>query len=200
MAGPYTYNDTPQAGNPANQTQPLIRQNFSSINSLIGIDHVSFGTGSTDGYHRGIHIVDGAITPSLQAGECGLYVSSNDLYVQKGTGTAVNLTSYTDGTRSAGSGTVYTRTFTMPNGIVVKSGYTSAASFSTDTQYTILYPSAFSSTTHTLVASVFYNNSGTEFGPVLRIMSYTNTGFTFIATKGNTLATTYNVTFIAYGL
>lgn len=53
----FTYNNVvPNAPNNPSNDQPLMLQNTQSINSIINVDHYSFGTG-LDGYHKQITLV-----------------------------------------------------------------------------------------------------------------------------------------------
>lgn len=61
----YTTNIPDENNNPSTD-QPNMKVNTNSINSIIGVDHYSFGTGN-DGYHNAAHFVarsDPAVVPS----------------------------------------------------------------------------------------------------------------------------------------
>ena len=52
MSAPFTYNDTPIASHFPGDDQPLMQTNFISLQSIIGVDHVSFDTANaTQGRH-----------------------------------------------------------------------------------------------------------------------------------------------------
>jgi hypothetical protein len=74
----FEYNNTVPATNdrPA-ADQPLMLQNTQSINSIINVDHYSFGQGpsTNDGIHKQATMLAGS-APSLPAGNYGAYFSN----------------------------------------------------------------------------------------------------------------------------
>ena len=74
MSFPFTPT-SPAASEALAQSQPLIQQNFNSTNSILGVDHVSFGN-STGGQHKQTTF-PGFSSPAMPAGECFRGLSSS---------------------------------------------------------------------------------------------------------------------------
>jgi hypothetical protein len=66
------YYDTPLAANRINATQPLIRNNFTTINAGFSIDHIGYDIGVDVGKHKKITLVQQP-APAFAAGEIGFY-------------------------------------------------------------------------------------------------------------------------------
>lgn len=116
-------NDVPQAGQTLALTQPLIRTNFSTIDSAFSVDHVSYNL-SGQGKHNKVTFPVQGSTPTFLAGEVGLYnfldpVSGvNQLYFTNAAGTTYPVTaSQRQAFISGGNG--YT---TLPSGITLQWG------------------------------------------------------------------------------
>lgn len=96
MAGPLPYtNNTPQSTDQISQTQPLIQQNFASIQTLLLQNHGDFTT-SVAGQHNYVQMPVQAVAPAVTAGEVGLYnllnVGVNEMFVRKSNGTSIPMT------------------------------------------------------------------------------------------------------------
>lgn len=113
----YSYNDTPQATQRKNATQPLIRTNFQSINATITQEHLAIDDpGANAGKHKQVTFTNVA-APAFGATEIGIYNNNasgaQELYVKKAGGTGYPFTAgglATDG---------WTR---LPSGILMKWG------------------------------------------------------------------------------
>jgi hypothetical protein len=116
-------NNVPLSGQSLNETRLPINQNWTLINAGFLVDHVELNT-SGAGRHKGVHIVDGVPNPVTSSTEIGLYNTVTagvpDLFIQKGTGTAINITSLIgDATQGA---------IDLPTGLKVKWGRGTTAS------------------------------------------------------------------------
>ena len=196
-------NDVPKSGQTLNQTRSPIENNFLGIDASFSVDHeaMTVPTASGDaGKHKKVTFTQQGSDATTGATELALYtkaVSSDPhLFVRKkSNGTAVDLTLVTDGSASA----VVTKTFTMPNYLVTKVGYTTGSKLVIDTETTVTFPASFTTTCHSVVATVLLNNATTSPAPLLRITSYTKDHFKVFVRKGTGSATDVDCTFIAYG-
>lgn len=159
-----SYNDVPLPNQQIDQSQLPIRTNFNSITALIDVDHETF-VDNKHGYHKAIHIVDGVPAPALVAGEAGFYVDTNNLFIQKGTSTAVSLTSTT--------GSIPEGSYVLPNGLKVIWGiYTHTASLGSSQTYTFTFHTAFVTSIFNVQLSTMTNAGNTD-GQFLSYLSTT---------------------------
>lgn len=90
-------NDVPQAGQTLGITQPLIRNNFSTIDTVFSVDHVSYNSTGAGKHNKVTFPVQGA-APVFLAGEYGLYnlnyadSGSNELFVTDSAGVSFPMT------------------------------------------------------------------------------------------------------------
>lgn len=132
MATNYTYTtNIPLSTNTPAQDQPNMQTNTNSINSIVGTDHLTFGTATgslTDGMHTVIHLADnGGSTPSKVNGSGILWnntVTFNGntdeaLFFRGNTGGSANITQITApfGFSASSNGFVF-----IPGGILMQWG------------------------------------------------------------------------------
>lgn len=132
-------NDVPLSGQTLGVTQPLIRNNFSTIDTAFTVDHVSYGT-SGQGKHNQVTFPQQSSEPSFSSSEIGLYnflVTANELYVKKGSNDGVP---FTKSTKQAFSGGGVGETY-LPSGIILKWGkQTAGANQLTTVTYSTGFP------------------------------------------------------------
>lgn len=94
--------DIPNAPNNPSKDQPLMKANTNAINTLIGVDHVSFNTANS-GYHKVIHQILRTSNPAAIAGINQVYaknytpnatngVTDTQLFNRTGIGTVTQMT------------------------------------------------------------------------------------------------------------
>lgn len=136
MAGPFPYtNNTPQSTDQISQTQPLIQQNFASIQTLLLQNHGDFTT-AVAGQHNYVQMPVQAVAPAVTAGEVGLYnllnVGVNEMFVRKSNGTSIPMT------KSDLNLPGYTY---LPSGIIIQWGLnTGGATALNSVTYPIAFP------------------------------------------------------------
>lgn len=96
MSGPYTYFPTiPAATDLISNSQPQIQNNFTSIMSLIDVNHGDFAT-NVAGQHKYVQMPQQGSPPATLAGEVGLYnfpgVGGNQMWVRKSDTTSIPMT------------------------------------------------------------------------------------------------------------
>jgi hypothetical protein len=124
MSGPYTYYPTiPQATDQISNSQPQIQNNFTSIMSLIDVNHGDFAT-SVAGQHTYVQMTNQSMVPAVNNPDVGLYNYSqggpgnNQMWVRKADGTPdVPMTA----SSQANVGWAY-----LPSGIILKWGFFNA--------------------------------------------------------------------------
>src|SRR2546430_8289315 len=100
MATNFTYTtNIPLATNEPSVDQPNMKINTNSINSIIGVDHLTFGTATgtqSDGYHKVIHSVPQVSDPVAIAGFGQVYTKTvsgdQQLFYESGGGVKTQLT------------------------------------------------------------------------------------------------------------
>lgn len=121
----FAYNTgIPNGPNNPSDDQPLMQTNTNSINSIIGVDHYTFGTGASvtngsDGYHKIIHLPPQS-TPATIASILQLFsqnatfasVTDTQLFYKTGAGGVAQLT----GASASTSGYLFT------NGLIIQWG------------------------------------------------------------------------------
>jgi hypothetical protein len=134
MPGPFPYNDTPKANQKINATQPLIQENFSSINDEFSVNHVGINVASA-GKHKMVQLLQQAASSSTGSTEVALYAknytetSQTELFYRpKSNGTEVPFTA----ANKSSTGWSY-----LPSGLLMKwgtatSGGTATAPISLD--------------------------------------------------------------------
>jgi hypothetical protein len=97
---PQTLNDVPQSGQTLGTTQPLIRNNFTTIDTAFQVDHVAYST-TGEGKHNKVTMPVQAGDPAHTVGEIILYnklnpvTNVNTLYIRGATGGIVPATAST---------------------------------------------------------------------------------------------------------
>lgn len=72
----FSYNiNIPDAPNNPSNDQPKMKINTNSIDSIIGVDHFSFGTGK-DGWHQQVTLPISLVIPTITAGQGSLYTKT----------------------------------------------------------------------------------------------------------------------------
>ena len=117
--GTIPYNlDIPDGPNNPSQDQPKMKTNTDSINTIIGVDHYSFGsTGSNDGWHKQSTYPLLSVKPTVIAGQGAVYTKDVgggviQLFYEKQDGTEIQITS---GGGLFNVPTILTGTFTTTN-------------------------------------------------------------------------------------
>lgn len=100
------------------QSQPLLKNNFESIDAMVNVNHGAFN-GADEGKHKFVTLVDQAAAPVIAATEASIFYGTvggtKNLYYQIGTGTPQNFT----GGTLAGGVHGWAR---FPNGLLMKWG------------------------------------------------------------------------------
>jgi len=118
------YNDTPQVPQQIDETQPLIRTNFTTLQSAIGINHVVPFTAANYGKHSKVDITAKATHDLVAATQLLLYnfvnptTTTNELYIKKAGALGVAGIPFTAATLAANNGWTY-----LPSGLLMKWGY-----------------------------------------------------------------------------
>ena len=119
-----TYNDTPQATEARNATQPLIRQNFTSISTTLDVNHGGITAATDFGKHIKVDLTNIIAEPTAIAGQLVSYnflnviTGKQELYVKRNGETGVPIT--------ARGGTTTGWTY-LPSGLILKWGTDLAA-------------------------------------------------------------------------
>lgn len=120
---PQTLNDVPQSGQTLGITQPLIRNNFTTIDTAFQVDHVPYST-TGEGKHNKVTLPVQVADPVNVTGEIVLYnklhvpTNRNALYIKGPTGATVPSTA---NTLFATTGYTY-----LPSGMVIQYGKSTA--------------------------------------------------------------------------
>lgn len=125
---PYTYtNNTPNAADPMNVTQPLILNNFKAIQELVAVNHVGFNT-SGFGTHNVVEMPYHAIPATPEPSGINMFTKATgspnaaEIFGQYPTGTVFQISgpsapsTVTSGTISGSSWCLY------PTGVLMKWG------------------------------------------------------------------------------
>ncbi len=134
------YNDTPLATQQINQTQPLIRTNFTNLSDAFSVNHVAITAPLDFGKHKFLQMPIQAAAPVTSATELALYtkaVAGNpQLFLRRqSNGVEVDLTS---STTTANFGET-----TLPSGIIIKWGRTNGGTLNGNAWNTIMFPTPF---------------------------------------------------------
>lgn len=176
----FNYNlNIPNAPNNPSSDQPLMQINTNSINSIIDVDHFSFGQGNNDGRHRQAQLVAGSLPVGLVSGEGTLYTKvstgSQLFYSPDASGNEYQLTR-TDSTKFTLFGQMTTygtppATFTQIGGWTFLAGGTSGGLIlnygffgktgATGTSGTIQFPKPFTVAILSIQMTL-YRNSGDQ--------------------------------------
>jgi len=117
----------PLAADDPSESQDQILQNFQTIYTVVGQDHMNFNT-ATQGKHKKITFPAGPLTGqpfTFIANEIGLQslnqapTSRPDIWLTRGTGTAYPITGYANGTVAGNNAVMWTY---LPSGILQISG------------------------------------------------------------------------------
>lgn len=134
MPGPFTYNDTPQASQKINATQPLIQQNFASTDSIFAVNHVGIDVSGDDGMHNIITMPVTTAATTTTANYANLYfktpakgaaletvtLTSKEICLKKSADQGIPITAFTASPDdwNATTGWAY-----LPSGLLMKWGY-----------------------------------------------------------------------------
>ncbi len=143
----YTQN-IPLATNKPSVDQPNMKTNTNSVNSILSVDHLSFGQATgvlSDGYHKAIHLANQASDPAAVLTTTEIYskqvtfnsVSDTALFARSGSGTITQLTA-PNSISTATNGFVF-----LPGGIILQWGRRSTNFSSGSTIGTETFPVAF---------------------------------------------------------
>ena len=116
-----TYNDTPLGAQRKNESQPLIQQNFTSIQTAFNQNHTALSTAAPEaGKHKFIQMPEQGAAPGTAVNELALYSrqgahspTASQLCFQRENGDIIEFTAGTLG------GTGWTR---LPSGLLLKWG------------------------------------------------------------------------------
>lgn len=88
-------NDVPLSGQTLGVTQPLIRNNFSTINAAFAVDHVAYvfpGTGGNQGKHNKVTFPVQGSAPTFSGSDFGIYNFGGALVIADSSGPLGKLT------------------------------------------------------------------------------------------------------------
>lgn len=114
------YYDTPLAANRINATQPLIRNNFTTINAGFSIDHIGYDIGVDVGKHKKITLVQQP-APAFAAGEIGFYNLAGALLYHNLAGVDLDISTLNNTIVAGGVGQ---GSVTLSSGLILKFGLT----------------------------------------------------------------------------
>lgn len=192
------YNDAPQPGYSKAYAQPLIRENFSSIETAWNINHVAINHGTNYGKHKYISFPEQSSSPSTAANEAALFSREGALssvtelcFRRESDGSVIE---FTGGTLAEPG---WTR---LPSGLLIKWGLSSGTGQATITFPVAATVPAFSSI-FTVSASVYGNAAGnTDTDTFVRVDSFTTTNFVIYATARTSTSTKLvNFSYLAIG-
>lgn len=174
-------NDTPQSGNSLGITQPLIKANFSTIDTAFSVNHVPYNDASTfQGKHAFVQFNVLSSAPTPVANDISMYnlnstlTGLNELFIVKADGTT---TTPITASHQATTGWSY-----LPSGLLIKWGLTGAISGSNPFAYS--YPTSASTPVFSSVFTVLLTpiDTTTPFQYALSIQTgtITTTGFSIV--------------------
>jgi len=124
------YTDIPLAPQRIKDSQPLIRQNFIEISTLVDVDHYTFGS-PTAGEHKKVTLPDQGLSPVFPGNDLGLFAKIptanpltivNELFIRRQDGTETNISG--KGINIGPSGTTWSY---LPSGFLIKIGFSGGA-------------------------------------------------------------------------
>lgn len=175
---PYQAN-IPQPNDPLNQSQGDILGNFQAIDTLVSVDHATFGSAS-EGKHNKISFPVQGAAPAFLAGEVGIYnllsivTGVNELYIVNSAGGLGSITSSIISTNAVPGNNTAGWTY-LPSGLLLKWGNGNANGNSA-----IVFPVAANIPVFVEVMSVqltTFVNSAADSDTFVRLSSFTNLGF-----------------------
>ena len=160
----YTYTpNVPNAPQLISDTQPTILQNFQSIGSIIGQDHVGFNA-ANGGTHTVVNLNNQASDPAtVAAGFLALYTKQvagvQELFVERpgSPGSIVQIT-------GAGGSIVNPGSYTLPGGLILKWGIVGPITYNS----TFSFPVAFPNNCFNIQLTFQSHTTGTSFSAGLR--------------------------------
>lgn len=206
MAFPYNSN-IPQPGDIPANSQPIVQSNFSSIQSLVDIDHVDFAA-ATPGQHNKVSLLNQAGLPVFNPlGMIGLYSQANaisgqnELYVNKTNASGVvqvpstaSILSTTAAPSALSAGWSY-----LPSGILLKW----SANVNANGQTTITFPVGATIPAFTTCFTVFVqiaNGGAGDVNQAIRLTGVNPTNFSVYASNRTTTGAVAVVfTYLAIG-
>src|SRR5437868_7168221 len=188
----FTYTtDIPFANNKPSVDQPNMKINTNSINSIIGVDHLTFGTATgnqSDGYHKIIHLTLQAADPAPIGTIGQLYVKSvtqgavtdNCLFYESGGGRITQLTAPITGAGNQTSAVANNGYTYLNGGIIYQWGVIANVGAGKALVFTIPFNTKFN-----LQLTVTSSNS------FMYISAFSNTGFTASLSAGTFTGSVY---------
>lgn len=193
-----TYNDTPLAGESKSYSQPLIRENFTSIETAWNVNHVAIDDATDYGKHNHISLPEQGAAPSTAANEAAIYARVGALssvtelcFRRESDGSIIE---FTGGTLAEPG---WTR---LPSGLLIKWGITSATGYTT-----ITFPVAGTIPAFTSIFTVSANVYGAAAGNTdtdcaVRVDSFTTTNFiVYTSARSTTGAKLTSFAYLAIG-
>jgi len=179
---PYN-NNIPTASQRLKDSQPQLKENFESLQTIIEANHTGFS--ATDpGKHKFLQIIQGS-APTIGTTELGIYNTLvggiPQFFLKKGAATAYNLSAISQETSS----NVTTFTFTLTNGLIVKFGFTSGGKLVRNQATPVAFPTAFPSACHVVVPTMFLNNATTSPTNTIWLVSVIASQFVMMNRKGS---------------
>lgn len=185
MAGPFTYALIPQATDQLSVSQGQILTNFTSIQSLIDVDHVDFSSVDA-GKHNQVTLVRNGSAPTFGATEFALFNAPEipvpntlQMWINNPTNLAVTQIPLSKSTLNINAapgpgGPIYTY---LPSGFIIQTGSFSAASSGVVQNFPIAFPNQIISVTISLTNPLV--------GSVISVgaSNVTTTGFTVRAAQ-----------------
>lgn len=194
-----TYNDTPLSGESKSYTRPLIRQNFSSIETAWNTDHIAIDAATDYGKHKCITLPERTAALSTGADEGiiyareGAYSTATELcFRRESDGSIIE---FTGGTLNEPG---WTR---LPSGLLIKWGISSANGYASISFPVAATIPAFTSI-FTVSAMIYGNAAGnTDTDTAIRVDSFTTTGFyAYGSARSTTGSKLTNFSYIAIGI
>jgi len=156
-------------------SQPKIKQNFLDINTVISVDHETFGAANGQGKHKWVKLTE-QVDQATLVNEMALYIKDNvtepNLYLRKeNSGTIFNLTPSTVGHATPGYEV-------LPSGLILKWGLATATGLGT-----ISYATPFPTVVYSVQLTP-YGTDGANMNREIRLRGYGGTdNFTVVATR-----------------
>lgn len=199
MPGPYVYNDTPQAAQARDVTQPLIRNNFLGIAGAFEVDHIAIDAASDWGKHNFVTLPEQAASPTTLVNEGAVFSRQGALssvtelcFRRESNGSVIE---FTGGTLAEPG---WTR---LPSGLLVKWGNTTANGYTLITYPVAATIPAFTSI-FTVLVSTYGNAAGnTDTDTFVRTDSFTTTTFyAYGSSRSTTGSKACNFSYLAIGV
>lgn len=136
------YNNIPQATDKPSQSQSQIASNFSDLDTIFAINHVTYtdATATNRGKHEYVSMIEQGLDPAPAANEMALYTKDLDgvatLYVQKeSAGTVIQLTGPQNPIVATNPGQTF-----LPGGLIMKWGIDNIGTANTTVTFGTQFP------------------------------------------------------------